>query len=162
MMPKVEPQKEHHWLQQLVGEWTYENEASMGPDQPPAKFTGTESVRSLGGVWVLCEGRMPTPDGSPATTLMTLGYDPTKKRFVGSFVGSMMTFMWLYDGELDSAGKVLKLDAEGPSFAVEGKMAKYVDAIEIVSNEHRRLTSSFLGDDGQWHQFMTANYSRVK
>jgi hypothetical protein len=162
MMPKVELQKEHHWLQQLVGEWTYENEASMGPGQPPTKFTGTESVRSLGGVWVLCEGRMPVPDGSPATTIMTLGYDPAKKRFVGSFVGSMMTFMWLYDGGLDASGKVLKLDAEGPSFAVEGKMAKYVDAIEIVSGDHRRLTSSFLGDDGQWHQFMTANYHRVK
>lgn len=162
MMPKVELQKEHHWLQQLVGEWTYENEASMGPGQPPAKFTGTESVRTLGGVWVLCEGRMPTPEGSPATTIMTLGYDPAKKRFVGSFIGSMMTFMWLYDGGLDASGKVLKLDAEGPSFAVEGKMTKYVDSIEIVSSDHRRLTSSFLGDDGQWVQFMTANYHRVK
>jgi hypothetical protein len=59
---------------------------------------------------------------------MTLGYDPAKKRFVGSFVASMMTFLWLYDGELDAAQKVLKLDAEGPSFAGEGKMAKYVDA----------------------------------
>jgi len=45
---KTEPQKEHQWLQQLVGEWTYEGEASMGPDKPPEKFQGTESVRSIG------------------------------------------------------------------------------------------------------------------
>ena len=162
MMPKVELQKEHHWLQQLVGEWTYENEASMGPGQPPAKFTGTESVRTLGGVWVLCEGRMPVPDGSPATTIMTLGYDPAKKRYVGTFVGSMMTHMWSYDGSVDAGGKVLTLDTEGPSFTAEGKMAKYQDIIEIKDDDHRVLSSRFLGDDGQWHHFMTANYRRVK
>src|SRR6185295_16595790 len=88
-MHTPEPQQEHKWLQRLVGEWTYEHEASMGPDQPPMKGTGTESVRSIGGLWTVGEGEM--PDGSPATTIMTLGYDPQSKRFVGTFIGSMMT-----------------------------------------------------------------------
>ena len=35
---QAEPQKEHQWLEKLVGEWTYEGEAIMGPDQPPEKF----------------------------------------------------------------------------------------------------------------------------
>ena len=30
---KTEPQKEHQWLQKLVGEWTYESECSMGARQ---------------------------------------------------------------------------------------------------------------------------------
>ena len=46
----AQPQKEHQWLQKLVGEWTYEIEATMEPDQPPVKSTGTETVRSLGGL----------------------------------------------------------------------------------------------------------------
>ena len=29
-MQMPEPQKEHQWLQKLVGEWTYESEASWG------------------------------------------------------------------------------------------------------------------------------------
>ena len=57
----VELQKEHHWLQKLLGEWTYEHEMPTGPDQPPSKFTGIENVRSLGGLWVLCEGRGEMP-----------------------------------------------------------------------------------------------------
>jgi hypothetical protein len=159
---KAEPQKEHHWLQKLVGEWTYETDCSMGPDQPPGEFTGTESVRSLGGVWVLCEGQGEMPGGGAATTIMTLGYDPVKKRYVGTFIGSMMTNLWVYEGELDVAGKVLTLDTDGPSFTAEGKMAKYKDVIEFKSDDHRTLSSNCLGDDGKWHSFMTANYRRKK
>lgn len=32
---KTEPQKEHQWLQKLVGEWTYEADAMMGRASPP-------------------------------------------------------------------------------------------------------------------------------
>jgi hypothetical protein len=70
---KTEVLKEHQWLQQLVGEWTYEGEARMGPDAPEEKFGGTERVRSIGGLWTLAEGSNAMPDGSSATTLTTLG-----------------------------------------------------------------------------------------
>lgn len=157
---KAEPRKEHQWLQKLVGEWTIEAEMAMGPDKPSEKSTGTESVRSLGGVWFLAEGQGEMPGGGDATTLMTLGYDPQKKRFVGTWLGSMMTHLWVYDGELDAAGTVLTLNAEGPSMAGDGRLAKYRDVIEFKSDDHRVLTSHMLGDDGQWSHFMTANYRR--
>ena len=166
---KAEPQKEHQWLQKLVGEWTYETEAVMGPDQPPEKATGTESVRwlskpvlgpSLGGLWILAEGQGEMFGCGAVTTMLTLGYDPQKQRYVGTWIGSMMTYLWVYDGELDAAEKVLTLNAEGPSMVGEGKMAKYRDVIEFKGNDHRLLTSHVLGDDGQWHKFMTANYRR--
>ncbi len=134
----------------------------MGPDKPTEKSKGTESVRSLDGLWFVAEGRCEMPGGGPATTIMTLGYDPAKKRYLGTWIGSMMTHLWVYDGGLDPSGKVLTLDTEGPSFTAEGKMAKYKDVIEFKSDDHRVLTSHALGDDGKWHQFMTANYRRRK
>jgi hypothetical protein len=158
----TEPQNEHKWLQKLVGDWTYEGEAHMGPDKPPEKFTGTENVRSVGGLWTIGEGQGKMPDGGPATTIMTLGYDPAKKRYVGTFIGSMMANLWIYDGSLDGSGKVLVLDAEGPGMGGDGKMAKYQDAIEFKSDDHRVLTSQVLGDDGKWTRFMTAHYHRKK
>lgn len=158
-----QPQKEHQWLQKLVGEWTYEHEAAMGPDQPPQKLTGTDSVRTLGGLWVLCEGRGEMPGGGIATTLMTLGYDPGRKCFVGAFIASMMTYLWIYEqGTLDAAEKVLTLNADGPSFTEPGKMVKYQDIIEFVSDDQRTLTAQALGDDGKWQRFMTAHYWRTK
>jgi len=159
---KTEPQEEHKWLHKLVGDWTYESECVMGPDQPPSKFQGTERVRSLGDLWTLGEGQGEMPDGGVATMLMTLGYDPQRKRFVGTWIGSMMSHLWVYDGELDANKKVLSLHAEGPSMAGEGKMAKYKDVIEIKDDDHRTLSSHLLGDDGKWNQFMTAHYRRKK
>lgn len=158
----VEPQKEHHWLQKMVGEWTCEAEAVMEPGKPPAKFTASESVRSIGGIWVQCEGKSEMPGGGTTTTLLTLGYDPARKRYVGTFLGSMMTHLWVYDGTMDAAGNVLTLDTEGPSFGNGAKLAKYKDVIEFKSDDHRVLSSHMLGDDGQWHGFMTAHYRRAK
>jgi hypothetical protein len=159
---QAEPQKEHQWLQKLVGEWTTEMDAVMGPDKPPEKFRGTESVRSIGGLWTQGEGSGEIPGGSTTTTIMTLGYDPAKKRYVGTFIGSMMTHMWIYEGELDASGKVLTLDTVGPDFSTEGKMTKYKDIIEFKTDDHRILSSQMLMDDGTWQRFMTAHYRRVK
>lgn len=158
---KAEPQEEHRWLQQLVGQWRFESEAQMGPGQPPMKSSGKESVRSIGGLWVIADGEGTMPDGSPATMVMTLGYDPKKGRFVGTWLGSMMTLMWVYDGFLDKDRKVLTLEAEGPSFVDEGKTVKYRDIVTLESPDHRILTSRALGDDGTWTEFMTAHYRRV-
>jgi hypothetical protein len=156
----TKPHKEHDWLQQLVGEWTYEGEADMGPDKPPEKFRGTESVRSIGGLWTVAEGRGEMPDGEMATMFMTLGYDPQRMRYVGTWFGSMMTHLWIYDGEMDASQRVLTLNAVGPDMTVEGRTAKYRDVIEWKSNDLRLLTSHVLGDDGTWHPFMRASYRR--
>lgn len=160
-MGNVEAQKEHLWLHQLVGEWTTEMEASMGPDKPPEIHRGTETAAKFGNVWVQCHGSHGNmPDGTPGATIMTLGYDPAKQKFVGSFIGTMMTNIWIYEGSLDDEGRILTLDAEGPSFADPSKLAKYQDKIEIVTPDHRILSSQYLGDDGTWHLFMTAHYRR--
>ena len=161
-MMQPQAQKEHKWLQKLVGEWTYEAKALMGPDFPLESSVGTESVRSIGDLWVQCEGRSKMPDGSPATMLLTIGYDIQKKRFTGSWVGSMMAHMYVYDGELDASERVLTLNAEGPDFEVPGKTATFKDVIELKNDDERVLTSHVLADNGEWQQFMEANYKRKK
>jgi Protein of unknown function (DUF1579) len=60
-MMNPEPQKEHRWLEGLVGEWTYESEPYAVAGQEPTKFSGSESVRSLGSLWVVGEGQSEMP-----------------------------------------------------------------------------------------------------
>jgi hypothetical protein len=159
---QVEPQAEHKWLQKLVGQWSVEGECSMGPDQPTMKSTGTETVRSVGGLWTLGEGRGEMPGGGEMTSFMTLGFDPAQRRFVGTFIASAMTHLWVYNGTLDASGKVLTLDTEGPDFSGGTGMTKYQDIIEFVSDDHRILRSRLQGPDGKWQNFMMAQYRRKK
>jgi hypothetical protein len=121
----TEPCMEHRWLQRLVGDWTFEGEAIMDPQKPGEKFSGTESVRAIGDLWVMAEGKGEMPGDGAASMVMTLGYDPDKGRFVGTFIASMMTYLWRYDGALDTATNTLILDSQGPNMAVPGTMAKF-------------------------------------
>jgi Protein of unknown function (DUF1579) len=160
-MMKAEPQREHQWLHKLVGEWTYETDVPTQEGGSPTKATGAERVRTLGGLWVLAEGEGEMPGGEKGTTLMTLGYDPVRKRFTGTWIGSMMTHMWQYDGALDPSERVLTLDSEGPSMSGDG-MSRYQDVIEFKSDDHRTLTARVQGADGKWQQFMTVDYRRKR
>lgn len=161
-MPEMPaPAKEHVWLQQLVGEWETEFECVMEPGKPALKGKGTEKARSLGGFWVVAEGEA-TMDGMPGAmnSLLTLGYDPEKKKYTGTWVDSMTSHLWKYEGAVDSTGKVLTFECEGPCPTKPGKLSKFRDVTEIKDKNHRVFTSSILGDDGQWTKMVTVNYRR--
>ena len=156
----VEPQKEHKWLQKLVGKWTYEGEAKMGPDKAPEKFKGTENVRAIGDLWIAAEGKGEMPGSLEAVMLLTVGYDVQKKRFVSSWVGSMMTYLWVYEGDLDASGKVLTLRTEGPDMSGSGKTTKFKEVVEIKSDDQRKWISYMQAQDGTWQEIMRATYRR--
>lgn len=159
---QMKPEPQHRWLLRLIGDWKSEGKAGDEPGMPDVQFEATETFRAIGELWVQGEGRMKMPDGAFATTQMTLGYDATRKRFAGTWIGSMMSHLWIYDGALDAGGTILTLESEGPSFTDTGKMAKYRDVIEMKSPDHRVLTSLTFRDHGTWHQFMEAHYRRVR
>jgi hypothetical protein len=157
------PHKEHQWLRRFVGEWTTESEMPGENGQPPTKLFGSETVRPLGDLWVIGEGRGDMPGGGTATMVLTLGFDPQKNKYVGTWVGSMMTHLWVYEGSVDPAGTTLTLETEGPNFANEGKTkTKYREVIEFKSDDHRVFSSHMLGDDGKWTQIMQMQYRRRK
>lgn len=156
-----EPEKQHEWLKQFTGEWESEAEAKGGPEQPAMKCKGTVKSRMLGAFWVISESKAEMM-GTTVEAIQTIGYDSTKKKYVGSWGDSMLNYMWKYEGTVDETGKILTLEAEGPNFLAEGKTAKFRDAYEFKSKDHIVATSSMLGDDGKWVTFMTGNMRRKK
>lgn len=157
-----QPQAEHEWLHKLIGEWTCEGECDMGPDQPKSKTTGISSVRGLGGLWTMEEGVGQSPEGVEARSIMTLGFDPLKSKFVGSFVASVMTYLWIYEGALDEKQNILTLDCVGPDISGGPELVSYKDVIEFHADDHRTLSSFLQAPDGTWKQFMTMHYHRKK
>lgn len=152
-MKTAEVLKEHGFLEKMVGRWTVTSSDMAG--QKPWE----EEVRSLQGIWFVAEGNGEMTDGKQATTMLTLGYDPSKGKYVGSWIGSMMDYMWTYEGEVEPSGNVLSLYTKGPAFDGSG-LADYREQITFVDDDVRTFTSSAREPDGSWKQFMEARYTR--
>ena len=161
-MPMPPPPGEHHkWLEQLVGNWTVESTMG-GPDMPDMKATGTDTVRSLGGRWVVCELKSEVPGMGAMSAIMSLGFNSETGKYQGTWIDTVHDHLWIYVGTLDPAKKILTLEAEGPNMMDPTKgLTKYRDVIEFKSAEHRTLTSS-ANVDGKWVQFVTADYRKTK
>jgi hypothetical protein len=156
------PVKQHEWLHQFVGEWETAVEVTMEPGTQSMKGKGKETARMLGGFWVIGEGKgemegMP----GPMTSLLTLGFDPDKGKYVGTWVDSMNSYLWKYEGSVDATGKVLTLETEGPCPMKPG-LVRFKEVTEFKSRDHRVFTSSMQGDDGKWVTMVTADYRRKK
>lgn len=154
------PEKEHEWLKQLVGEWKTHGKAENGPGQPPFECDGTESTQAIGDLWIVAQGESHAM-GMTVKSMLTLGYDAEKKKFVGTWVDSMFNHMWKYEGTLDESGKSLTLMTEGPNMMKPGEMAKYKEVLEFKDKDHKTFTSH-MQVDGEWVKFMTAEATRVK
>lgn len=154
----AKPQSEHKWLTQLVGIWSFDHNCD-GPDGEKTQSSGTMECRMLGGLWVICESSGGETEDGKWSAIMTLGFDPAKNAYVGTFVGSMMNNIWPYQGVLDETGKRLTLNSEGPKFDGEGT-GLYRDTIEIVDPDQWLMISEMQGDQGEWTQFMRGVHKR--
>lgn len=157
-MPK--PTAEHQWLQQLVGDWDFEHDCAGAPGCEPAKVTGIERVRMVGDYWAVCEMEGGMPGMESFRSILTIGFDTASGNFVGSWVGSMMTKLYVYEGELDADRRILTMNTRGPSFNDPDIEADFQDIIELNEDGSRIFRSQFKNDDGSWTEFMRGLYHR--
>lgn len=151
--PVPEVLEEHEWLQQYVGEWEVMSEIRMEPGAAETQMSSTESVRSIGPLWVVGEGSADS-EGVAFSSVLTLGYDPGQEAFVGTWIDSATPFLWTFTGELDESKQALTLETEGPRWGVMGTKAKYRERHEFVDADHRTTASSIQNEDGSWFTFL--------
>lgn len=151
-MTVPQPTEHNRWLQRFVGKWKVSSPSHPGHD-------GEEIVRAMGELHVICETKGAMPGGGEMEAVMTLCHDPDKDAFAGSFLANVMGHYWIYThGERD--GDKLHMYATGPAMSGEGEQ-EYRDTFELLSDDHRRLSSHMKDEDGSWTKFMEANYERL-
>jgi hypothetical protein len=155
--PKPEVTESHRWLQQLVGDWTFSGECQT--PQGPQSQTGRLTVRPFGDLWVQMEGESDVASDI-MRSIITLGFDPVKDKFVGSFIATVMTHFWVYEGARDADGKTLPLKCKGPRVDGAPGLADYEDVIEVTDKDNFSLRGRVQQDDGTWLEFMTTKYTR--
>ncbi len=86
-IPMPVPTSEHQWLKRFAGEWDWTSTCFLEPGNPPIEAKGSDRARSIGDYWVVVEGEA-TMLGTQFTSILTLGYDPERRKLVGTWVDS--------------------------------------------------------------------------
>jgi len=157
----AKPSKEHKLLEQFAGDWKMTAEAEPAPGQPPIKCEGSETAKMLGGFWLISEGQGDMM-GTPVNSRLTIGYDPAKKKYIGTFCCTMDSTLWTYEGKMDETGKKLTLETEGPMPMDPSKKCKFREVLELQDPDHKTFTSYIQGEDGKEVKMVEMKYERKK
>jgi hypothetical protein len=155
--PGAKPTKEHLGLKEMEGTW----ECVMKSDMMPEDAKGTETITMVGGFWAVFDVKFPEMMmGFPWHGHGTIGYDPEKKKYVGTFVHSAAPHMSIGEGTMDAAGKVLTMNWEG--MGPSGKMEKMREVYEKKDKDNATMTMYGTGPDGKEMKHFVTTYKRKK
>ena len=160
--PLLTPTQQHEEMAREVGVWDAESTMWMTPDAEPVASKGVETNRMVGKMWLISEyeGDMM---GQKFTGHAQLGYDPLKKKYVGTWIDSIGPFMFTLEGDYDVATHTITMMMTGIG-AMTGKhetaknITRYIDYDTKVFEMHMPVE----GQDGKWWKMMEIKYKRRK
>ena len=152
-----QPTKEHKKLEEHAGLWNVACKFYMDPSQPPMEVQGKEKIEMFGSFWTrsVFEANMM---GMPFKGSANLGYDPTTKRYVSTWIDTMSPALYHFTGNFE--GKVLKMSGEGID-CQSGKKAKFRTTEEHKSKNERLFEMFMTGPDGKEVKLFTHKYTRA-
>lgn len=157
-LPK--PGKQHEVLKQFEGTWDAVAKFAMEPGKPMTESKGVEtSVVGLGGFWLSYEytGEMM---GAPYIGRGTLGFDQKKQKYVGTWIDSMKSGLFISEGTGDANGRIT-LIAQGYCDAA-GKSIVMKQVLEFKDKDTRSITFLSPNPDGKEELTGTIEYKRRK
>jgi hypothetical protein len=157
--PMPKPSKEHEFLKEMEGTWDAEMTFAM-PGAAEQSAKGTETVAMVGAFWAVFDVKFPEMMGMAWHGHGTLGYDPTKKKFVGSFVHSAAPNMSIGEGSMDAGGKSVTMAWEG--VGPSGAQEKMREVFEKKDKDNAVMTMYGAGPDGKEMKHFTMTYKRKK
>ncbi len=151
--PAPKPGPEHEMLHKFAGDWDC-TVAFMGQE---SKATAHSRV-ILGGFW-LVENFKGEFGGAPFEGRGTMGYDPVKKKYVGSWIDSMSPSLFVMEGEYDKDNKCFTETGEGPG--QDGKLMKMKNHYEFKDADTIVFTM-YMVADGKYQEAFKITYHRKK
>ncbi len=109
----MSPSEEHKILKNDVGEWDCEMKIWMaGPDAEPMVTKGSEVNKMFSDFWLISEFKA-SFGGQPFEGRAILGYDPAKKKYIGTWLDTMNPYMSRMEGDYDASSKTLTMMMNG-------------------------------------------------
>jgi hypothetical protein len=160
--PMMIPTPQHAEMARDVGVWDGESTAWEAPGGEPQKTTCVETNAMIGKMWLdsRFEGEY---GGDKFVGKAQMGWDPVKKKYVGTWIDSISPFMYMLEGEYDIPTHTLTVVMTGTS-ALTGKpetaknITRYIDENTKVFEMHMPVE----GKPGEWWKMMEIKYTRRK
>lgn len=152
-----QPTEAHKLLEKDTGTWTGEMKMFMaGPDQPPMVMAIKETNTMMeGGFWSLSEF-----EAGPFKGKGQFGYDPMKKKFVGTWIDSSSPFLSVMEGDYDDEGSTLTMFFDGMDMA-SGKIVKRKSVTKHV-NKNKREFTMYKQAGEKWEVEFIMSYQRAE
>ena len=140
-------------LKQEVGVWDAEMLMWMqGPDAEPMMMPAVETNRMLGEMWVMSEF-----ESGPFKGVGQFGYDPMKKKFIGTWVDNMNPFLQTMEGDIEDNGdRVMYSEGYNP----ESKKMEKMKSVGRTINENQREFRMYRKVGDEWVKSMEIRYTR--
>jgi hypothetical protein len=157
----AKPGPEHERIAKEVGTWDATIKSWMqGPQSEPAVSQGVETVKlQPGGLWLISEFEGKFGDMAFHGNGQS-GYDPLKKKYVGTWVDSMSASLMTMEGDYDEATKTMTMHSKGTDPAGKPYEAKMTS---VQPDENSRVfTMSMKSDEtkGEYVKMMEISYKR--
>ncbi len=157
----VPPTAEHKILATEEGTWDAAVKSfEGGPNSEPAVSKGTEVNTLLpGGLWLVSkfEGEF---GGVKFEGHGQFGYDPNKKKYIGTWIDSMVPTMSLLEGEYDAKTKTMTYVGEGTG--PDGKTKYLQRMVTTTKADGSRVFTLYMKVDKDEMKLLEITYTKRK
>ncbi len=150
----IQPTEHHEGLLTKVGEWEGTLTTAM-PGMPENSTAARETVEPVGALWI--QSRFECNLGMPYVGTGCTGYDPAKKKFVGTWIDNFDTYLALMKGDLDPETGAIVMHWEGPN-PVTGELVHH-RSVNVGRKDS--YTSTFFMGEGEGVKYMVIEMKRV-
>ena len=162
--PAPKPTAEHKVLAADAGAWDAVIKTYMGgPGAEPMTSKGTEVNTVLpGGLWVLSEFKGDF-GGMPFEGRGQFGYDPLKKKYVGTWIDSLSPTLSVLEGSYDAGSKTMTYVGDGVDPNTKSKYTQRM--VTTTKDDGTRVFSLYMkmAETGDKEvKFMEITYTRKK
>lgn len=152
------PGAPHKLLESMAGSWQTKTKSCMEAGKPPVESTGTcENKMILGGRFLHQEfsGDMM---GAPFSGIGVTGYDNHKRTYVSTWMDSMSTAIFYFEGTADADGKTIAQECMGDD-PVRGPMV-WRSVTKLVDDDTHLFEMYGTDKSGKEELMMEITYTR--
>ncbi len=139
------------------GTWQATLSMHRGADQAVEQIIGVETNTMIGDLWSIGKLELPGAE-APYVGFATLGYDPSKEKYVGTWVDSLSPQILEMHGNYDDKSSTLTL-----FYTTLGKNGELEERknVMVYEDENTRDYDSYLKEGDEWKLYMEIYYERI-